>query len=139
MYQKVIVVGNLGNDPVMRYTPNGHAVVNFNVATNRSYTTSEGVKVEEVTWFRVTTWQKLAELCNQYLKKGRKVLVEGRLNSTEDGNPRIWTRDDGTPAANFEITAEVVRFLSPSENGNSAGEGPTVEENAEVPAEAIPF
>jgi len=139
MYQKVVVVGNLGKDPEMRYTPNGHAVCNFNIATNRTYKTSEGVKVEEVTWFRITTWQKLAELCNQYLKKGRKVLVEGRLNSDENGNPRVWTRDDGTPAANFELTAAEVRFLSPAgDNGNSAEEGP-VEENVEVPAEDIPF
>ena len=139
MYQKITIVGNLGKDPEMRYTPNGSAVCNFNVATNRSYTTSEGVKVEEVTWFRITTWQKLAELCNQYLSKGRKVLVEGRINSDDNGSPRIWTRDDGTPAASFEITADKVLFLSPAgDNGNSAGEGPA-EEKEEVPAEDIPF
>jgi len=127
MYQKVIVVGNLGNDPVMRYTPNGHAVVNFNVATNRSYTTSEGVKVEEVTWFRATAWQKLAEICNQYLKKGNKVLIEGRLNSDDNGNPRVWIRDDGTPAANYEITANEVKFLTPKNGENEAlGEAPAV-------------
>jgi len=137
MYQKVIVIGNLGNDPVMRYTPNGHAVVNFNVATNRSYTTSEGVKVEEVTWFRATVWQKLAEICNQYLKKGNRVLIEGRLNSDDNGNPRVWIRDDGTPAANYEITANEVKFLTPKNGENDAsGEPPVV--SGEEP-EDIPF
>lgn len=113
MYQNLIIVGNLGRDPEMRYTPSGQAVTNFNVATNRKYTTSDGNKVEETTWFRVSTWGKTAEACNQYLKKGSKVLVEGRLNPDPDtGGPKIWTRQDGTSAASFEVTANQVRFLS---------------------------
>lgn len=113
MYQNLIIVGNLGRDPEMRYTPSGQAVTNFNVATNRKYTTSDGNKVEETTWFRISTWGKTAEVCNQYLKKGSKVLVEGRLNPDPDtGGPRIWTRQDGTSAASFELTANQVRFLS---------------------------
>ncbi|MEE9188526.1 MAG: single-stranded DNA-binding protein [Anaerolineales bacterium] len=113
MYQNLIIVGNLGRDPEMRYTPSGQAVTNFNVATNRKYTTSDGNKVEETTWFRISTWGKTAEACNQYLKKGSKVLVEGRLNpDPETGGPKIWTRQDGTSAASFELTANQVRFLS---------------------------
>jgi single-strand DNA-binding protein len=113
MYQKLIIIGNLGRDPEMRYTPSGQAVTNFNVATNRKYTTSDGNKVEETTWFRISTWGKTAEVCNQYLKKGSKVLVEGRLNpDPETGGPKIWTRQDGTSAASFELTANQVRFLS---------------------------
>lgn len=113
MYQNLIIVGNLGRDPEMRYTPSGQAVTNFNVATNRKYTTSDGNQVEETTWFRVSTWSKTAEVCNQYLKKGSKVLVEGRLNPDPDtGGPKIWTRQDGTSAASFELTANQVRFLS---------------------------
>jgi len=113
MYQNLIIVGNLGRDPEMRYTPSGQAVTNFNVATNRKYTTSDGNKVEETTWFRISAWGKTAEVCNQYLKKGSKVLVEGRLNPDPDtGGPKIWTRQDGTSAASFELTANQVRFLS---------------------------
>ncbi len=113
MYQNLIIVGNLGRDPEMRYTPSGQAVTNFNVATNRKYTTSDGNKVKETTWFRISAWGKTAEVCNQYLKKGSKVLVEGRLNpDPETGGPKIWTRQDGTSAASFELTANQVRFLS---------------------------
>jgi len=103
----------------MRYTPSGQAVTNFNVATSRRYTTSDGNQVDETTWFRVSTWGKLAELCNQYLKKGKKVLVDGRLNPDKDtGAPRVYTRQDGTSGASYEITADQVRFLTPrSEEG----------------------
>jgi len=119
MYQKIVIVGNLGRDPEMRYTPSGQAVTNFNVATSRRYTTSDGNQVDETTWFRVSTWGKLAELCNQYLKKGKKVLVDGRLNPDKDtGAPRVYTRQDGTSGASYEITADQVRFLTPrSEEG----------------------
>ena len=119
MYQKIVIVGNLGKDPEMRYTPSGQAVTNFNVATSRRYTTSDGNQVDETTWFRVSTWGKLAELCNQYLKKGKKVLVDGRLNPDKDtGAPRVYTRQDGTSGASYEITADQVRFLTPrSEEG----------------------
>ena len=137
MYQKLVIVGNLGNDPEMRYTPSGQAVTNFSVATNRRYTTSDGNQVDETTWFRVSTWGKQAEISNQYLKKGNKVLVEGRLNpDRETGGPRMWTRQDGTSAASYEITAEVVRFLTPrgeSEAGYTADAPPGVSEPDEIP------
>ena len=113
MYQKIVIVGNLGRDPEMRYTPSGQAVTNFSVATNLRYTSSAGEKVDETIWFRVSAWGRLAETCNQYLKKGRKVLVEGRLTADNaTGGPRIWTDNAGQPRASFEISAITVQFLS---------------------------
>jgi single-strand DNA-binding protein len=112
-YHTVILVGNLGRDPEMRYTPSGQAVTNFSVAVNDNYTNSSGEKVERTIWVRVSTWGKQAENCNQYLKKGRKVLVEGRLvPDPSTGGPRVWNRQDGTPSASFEVSASIVRFLS---------------------------
>jgi len=137
MYQNLIIVGNLGRDPEMRYTPSGQAVTNFNVATNRKYTTSDGNKVEETTWFRISTWGKTAEVCNQYLKKGSKVLVEGRLNPDPDtGGPKIWTRQDGTSAASFELTANQVRFLSTrveDEGAYTADDSQGISEPEDIP------
>ncbi|NJN43495.1 MAG: single-stranded DNA-binding protein [Anaerolineae bacterium] len=113
MYQKLTLIGNLGKDPEMRYTPTGQAVTNLSLATNRTWNDSSGQRVKETTWFRVTVWGKMAETTNQYLRKGSKVLIEGRLNvDPASGGPRIWTRQDGTAGASFEVTAEVVRFLS---------------------------
>ncbi len=113
MDQKIIIIGNLGRDPEMRYTPSGQAVTNFSVATNRQYTSSDGQQVKETIWFRVSAWGRQAETCNQFLRQGSKLLVEGRLTAdTASGGPRIWTRQDGTPAASFEISAGTVRFLS---------------------------
>lgn len=113
MYHTIIIVGNLGRDPEMRYTPGGQAVTNFNVATNRQYTSSDGQQVKETVWFRVSTWGKNAENCNQYLRKGSRVLVEGRLVPDQaTGGPRTYTRQDGTPGASFDVNAVTVRFLS---------------------------
>ncbi len=118
-YQSTTIVGNLGRDPEMRYLPSGQPVTSFSVATSRSYTNNQGQKIEETIWFRVSVFGKAAESCNQYLKKGSKVLVEGRLQADKSGGPRIWTRQDGTPAASFEISANTVRFLS--SRGDHAG------------------
>ena len=113
MYHTIIIVGNLGRDPEMRYTPSGQAVTNFSVATSRQYTGSDGQQVKETIWFRISAWGKQAETCNQYLKKGSKVLVEGRLVPEKaTGGPRIWTNQEGKPAASFEVSASTVRFLS---------------------------
>jgi single-strand DNA-binding protein len=113
MYHKVIIVGNLGNDPEMRYTPSGQAVTNFPVATNRTYTNSNGERVKETTWFRISAWGRQAEVCNEYLARGRQVMIEGRLNADrETGGPRTYTRNDGSPGASYEITADRVIFLS---------------------------
>ena len=142
MYQKLIIAGNLGKDPEMRYAPNGDAVTSFSVATSRKYTDKSGQKVEETIWFRVSVWGKQAEVCNQYLKKGRGVLVEGRLNADKaTGGPRIWTRQDGTAGASFEITAESVRFLSggQGQSGDGAGASGQMMHDAPVEEENIPF
>lgn len=108
MYQKTVIVGNLGRDPEMRYTESGKAVTTFNVATSRM----KG-KEAETTWFRVTTWDKTAENCNNYLKKGAKVLVEGYLQSDpQTGAPRMYEKKDGTFGTSFELVAQEVKFLS---------------------------
>ena len=137
MYHTIIVVGNLGKDPEMRYAPSGQAVTNLNVASNRQYTTSDGNPVKETIWFRISTWGKTAENCNQYLKKGSKVLIEGRLNPDPDtGNPKVFTRQDGSPGATFEVTAQTVKFLSSraeDESGYTAGESQAVSEPDDIP------
>jgi single-strand DNA-binding protein len=144
MYQKIIIVGNLGRDPEMRYTPSGQAVTNFSVATNRRYTGSNGERVDETVWFRVSAWGRLGETCNQYLSKGRKVLVEGRLNADpETGGPRIWTDQNGNARSSFEISAITVQFLSSRgeddmyepANGSYRGRRREMDE----PEEDIPF
>jgi single-strand DNA-binding protein len=128
-YHTVILIGNLGRDPEMRYTPSGQPVTSFSVASNRSYTSPSGEKVDETIWFRVTAWGKQAEICSQYLHKGSKVLVEGRLTPDKNGGPRVWQKQDGTSAASFEVTASTVRFLSSRGEGgaepmmDSVGEG----------------
>ncbi len=122
-YHTIIVVGRLGRDPELRYTPTGQAVCNLSLATDNSYTDRNGQRVTRTTWFRVTVWGKQAETVNQYLAKGREVLVEGRMNPDENGGPRIWTRQDGTPAASYEITAQTVRFLGGRGDSQSSGNG----------------
>lgn len=112
-YHTIILVGNLGRDPEMRYTPSGQPVTNFSVAVNDNYVNNNGERIERTIWFRVSTWGKNAENCNQYLKKGRKVLVEGRMVvDPATGGPRIWTKQDGTSAASYEVSANTVRFLT---------------------------
>jgi single-strand DNA-binding protein len=140
MYHTIIVVGNLGRDPEMRYTPGGQAVTNFSVAVNDSYTNSQGERVERTIWFRISTWGKQAETCNQYLKKGRKVLVEGRLVvDPSTGNPRIYTRQDGTPASSLEISASTVRFLSGRGEEDTGGGGEQWSAPGETPGDEPPF
>jgi len=143
MYQTIIIVGNVGRDPEMRYTPSGQAVTSFSVATNRQYTNNNGETVKETIWFRVSAWGKTGETCNQYLKKGSKVLVEGRLTADPaTGGPRIWQAQDGASRASFEISAGTVRFLSSRSEteGGGTGSAPVAEEGA-APAENedIPF
>ena len=143
MYQKIIVVGNLGNDPEMRYMPDGTAVTNFSLASNRRWTDgATGQPRDETTWFRVSVWRKQAETANQYLSKGSKVLVEGRLRpDAASGGPRTFTRQDGTVGASFEITADTVRFLSGrEESGDYAGGGDGEYQSAPAQEEDdIPF
>jgi len=111
-YNKTTFIGHLGTEPEMRYTPSGTAVTAFNVATNDQYTNDKGEAIKTTTWFRCTAWGKQAEVCNQYLHKGSKVLVEGRLTpDRKTGRPRIWTRQDGTAAADFELKIFEIHFL----------------------------
>ena len=139
MYHKVTIVGYLGRDPEMRYTGDGTPVTNFSVATSRKYSRSDGTQVDETVWFRVSAWRRLAEVCNQYLQKGRLVLVEGRLQTDDRGNPRTFTRSDGTVGASFEVTAQEIKFLG------GRGEGPpsdlpgSPEEPPAEPEDEIPF
>ena len=140
MYHKIIIVGYLGRDPEMRYTPAGQPVTNFSVATSRKWTSPDGQQHDETIWWRVTVWGKQAETANQYLAKGRLVLIEGQMRPDEKGNPRTFTRNDGTVGASYEVTAFNVRFLggrgeAPPAEAPGAAEEPPAEEGAEE----IPF
>lgn len=124
---KVILIGNLGSDPEMRYAPDGRAVTSFRMATNRRYTTSAGETREETDWFRISVWGKQAEQCNQYLNKGRQVYVDGRLHA------RNWQGQDGQTRTSLEVTANQVVFL-----GKPGGYA-SLPEEGEFEAEDIPF
>ena len=105
MLNKLTIIGNVGSDVEMRFTPNGKPVASFSVATSRKYTTSDGEKKDETIWFTVVTWNKLAENCNQYLAKGRQVYVEGRVSLHE------WEGPDGQKRSRLELNANEVKFL----------------------------
>ncbi len=141
MYQRLILVGNLGRDPEMQYTASGVPLTNFPLATSRKWTDTQGQVKEETTWFRVSVWGQQAEVCNEYLAKGRKVLVEGTLIiDPRTGGPRLYERKDGTPGVSFEVRATTVRFLTPQGQGNGAG--PRRERTAgrePVTEEELPF
>ncbi len=123
MYQKTVIVGNLGSKPELRYTPQGDAVATLRVAVNRRWTGQDGQPGEETTWFQVSVWGAQAEACHQYLTKGRMVLVEGRLIPDQtSGGPRIWTGNDGQPRASFELRAMTVRFLGGGESSQTEPE-----------------
>ena len=122
---KVILVGNLGKDPEVRYTPGGQAVANFTVATNENWTDKQGQKQERTEWHRIVVWGKAAEHCGEYLSKGRQVYIEGRLQTRE------WTNKEGAKQYTTEVVANPVGgvvFLSGGERGaggrgRSAGGG----------------
>jgi single-strand DNA-binding protein len=123
MFQKVTIIGRLGKDPESRFTSTGKQVAVFSVATDTGYG-----DFKKTVWFRVAAWEKLAELCNQYLSKGKLVYVEGTLSE-----PRIYQNKAGENAVNLEITARDVRFLSPK----GEGEPRQVESHVESKNEAI--
>ncbi len=118
---KIMVIGNLGADPTMRYTPNGNPVASFSLATGRTYTGSDGEQKQETEWFNIVTWNQLAEQCNQFLTKGRQIYVEGRLKSNS------WTGNDGQTRSRNEIIANRVLFLdrSGSQESQQEQEPPT--------------
>jgi single-strand DNA-binding protein len=134
MYQNTVVVGHLGRDPEMRYTPDGSPVTTFNIATTRKWTNAEGQPQEKTTWFRVTAWRKLAETCNQFLAKGRLVLVEGDIDVSTWGD-----KSTAEPRAMLELRARTVRFLG---GKGERAEAPAPEGAAAVTPEAeeeLPF
>lgn len=102
---KVILVGNLGGDPTMRYTPSGTAVANFNIATTERYTNRSGERESRTEWHRVVAWGRLAEICNQYLKKGKQIYVEGRLQT------RNWEDQSGNKRYTTEVIANNMVML----------------------------
>ena len=112
-FNKVLLLGNLTRDPELRYIPSGQAVTSFTVASNRTYLAPSGEKKEDVSFVRIVTWARLAETCNEYLKKGSQVFVEGRLQS------RSWEAQDGTKRSTVEVVASGVQFLGrPSTSGS---------------------
>ena len=138
MFHKIIFVGNLGRDPEMRFMPDGQAVTNLNVACNRRWNSQvSGEQEEETTWYRVSVWGKQAEACNEFLEKGRQVLVEGRLKpDPATGGPRLWQRQDGSVGASFEVVASSVQFLgngNGNSNGHSQHEEPEYEDDQNIP------
>ncbi|MCA9956486.1 MAG: single-stranded DNA-binding protein [Anaerolineales bacterium] len=141
MYQKLVIVGNLGGDPDMRYMPDGQAVTSFSVACNRRWTDrNTNQPQEEVTWFRVSVWGAQAEAANQYLRKGRQVLIEGRLRPDPNtGGPRLWTRNDGSMGASFEVVADRVQFLGSNGNGNGSDGQTTEAASSKYEEDDIPF
>jgi len=111
---KVMLIGNVGKDPEMRYTANGSAVTSFSLACNRTFQTPDGERREETDWFEIVTWNKLAELCSQFLQKGRQAYVEGRLHT------RSWEGQDGQKRYRTEVVAQTVLFLGGAPGGNAA-------------------
>jgi len=139
VFQQIIIIGNLGSDPEMRYMPDGTAVANFSVATNRRWTDrSSGQQKDETTWFRVSVWGRQAESVNQYLSKGRQVMVQGRIApDPQTGSPRVFTRQDGTAGSSFEIRATTVQFIGGREAtafpSESDGAPTSAQEEDEIP------
>ncbi|MDD5216710.1 MAG: single-stranded DNA-binding protein [Candidatus Omnitrophica bacterium] len=131
---KVMIIGNLTRDPEMRYLPSGQAVTNFTVAVNRAYNSQSGEKKEEVSFIRVVAWARHAEVCNEYLKKGSPVFVEGRLQT------RNWEAQDGSKRSTVEVVAQNIQFLSRSNRGQASTEPAAEEDTAifEEPTEGSP-
>ncbi len=115
---KVILIGNLGSDPEVKYTPSGAAVANFNIATNENWTNKDGKKEERTEWHKIVVWSKLAELCGEYLSKGRTVYVEGRLQTRE------WNDKDGNKRYTTEIVAQNITFLGGNQGGERSNRQP---------------
>jgi single-strand DNA-binding protein len=122
---KVMIIGNLGRDPEMRYTPSGRPVTTFSVATSRSWNTSEGDKRVETEWFNVVAWSNLAEICKQYLSKGQQVYIEGRLQT------RHWDDAEGNKHTSVEIVANEMIILGERRDSSesSSSETDSVEED----------
>jgi single-strand DNA-binding protein len=125
MFQQISLIGNLGNDPELRYAPSGDAVCSFNVAVSRKWNDQSGQKQEKTTWFRISVWGKQAEPCATYLAKGRQVFVQGEIEA-----PRVYTDRDGNSRSSLEVKANSVQFLG--QKGDTATEGEPVQKQAPV-------
>ena len=135
-FQQITLVGNLGQDPEMRFLPDGRPVANFSIATNRKWNNADGSKGEETVWWRISVFGPQAEACTQYLAKGRQVLVSGRVRpDPATGSPRVFQRNDGSSGASYELTANRVQFLG--SRADAAQDGPA--QQAEADSEGIPF
>jgi single-strand DNA-binding protein len=120
MLAELTIIGYLGQDPEMRYTPDGTPVTNFSVAASRKWNNSDGSQGEETTWFRCTAWRRMAEVVNEYLKKGRLVYLKGTLKP----EIRVWTGNDGEPRASYEVTCREIKFLGGGNGGQTAAQTP---------------
>ena len=122
---KVMIIGNVGGDPEMRFTPNGHAVTSFSVATNWAFSTPDGDRKQETEWFSVVAWNKLAEQCNHFLSRGRLVYIEGRLRT------RSWEGQDGVKHYKTEVIANRVTFLDRQGGTSISDEGERIDNGAD--------
>ena len=122
---KVLLIGRLGQDPEMRYTPSGKPLTKFQMAVNRSWTSSDNEKKTETEWFTIISWGKLAEICNQYLKKGQQVYIDGRLHT------RHWVDDGGANHSAVEVVAQEMIMLGSTADDDGSGqeEGPAPEDD----------
>lgn len=132
MFQQTLVVGRVGRDPEMRFTPGGVPVTNFSVAVDRRWTDASGQVQEKVTWFRVVCWRKLAEVVAEYAKKGQRILVAGEIDAS------AWTDRDGSPRASLELTADRVRFLGDREASDEGKTAPDAGKE-DAASEDLPF
>lgn len=131
---KVMLIGNVGRDPEMRYTPSGTPVTSFSVACGRVRISQDGERREETEWFNIVAWNKLAETVNQYLTKGQKVYVEGRLQT------RSWEGQDGQKRSRTEVVANTLIFLSPKQRPAGTEEGSsTFDDMEDSSVEDLPF
>ena len=125
---KVMLIGRLGHDPEMRYTPSGKPLTKFQMAVNRSWTSADSEKKTETEWFTIVSWGKLAEICNQYLKKGRQVYIEGRLHT------RNWKDEEGANHSSVEVVAQEMIML-----GVATEEDPADQPEKATPEDDYPF
>jgi len=124
---KLILIGNVGSEPEMRFTPSGRPVTSFSLATNKKYSTSDGERKEETNWFKITTWGKLAETCNEFVSKGMSIYAEGAVRLDE------WEGEDGQKRSRMVLTANQIQFLTPrKQNGE-------VPQETEGELEDVPF
>jgi single-strand DNA-binding protein len=130
---KITIIGNVGNEPEMRFTPNGKPVTSFSMATNWVYTTPEGERRQETEWFNVVAWNRLAEQCNQFLAKGKLVYAEGRIHT------RNWESQDGQAHTRIEVIANRVIFLDRRGAGAAADEKTEEGSASEMEPEDLPF